>query len=180
MIIFVSNQLATVTHLLKRANIVVWQHEQVGIVSYHEFASNTLERVHGIILEITQPTPEMHYLLAQAIILQKPTLCLYSKHNVPRAMLAHLSKKNIPRSILVKSYSERTLEQIVQAFLLTIDRTVSIAEAPTIKFTLRLTPALEQYLEWLARQHNVNKAEQMRALLKQIIAADKEYQCYLE
>lgn len=182
MIIFVFDHTTNVSNLLQQTNITIWHYQTAGMVSYQEFASNTLQRVHGLILEITEPTPELHYLLAQAVILNKPTLCLYRKNKPPRDILSHLHKQNIPSRIVTKNYTVSTLEVVVQSFLQSIDTKITLTETPTIKFTLRLTPTIEQYLEWLAKQQpaNANKAEYIRALLKRAALQDSEYQKFLE
>lgn len=182
MIIFVFDPTTNITSLLQQANITIWHYQKVGMVSYQEFASNTLQRVHGLILEITEPTPELHYLLAQAVILNKPTLCLYRKNRPPRDILNHLHKRNIPPSLITKNYTVATMDLVIQNFLHSMDVKITLTETPTIKFTLRLTPTIEQYLEWLAKQHpaQANKAEYIRALLKRAALQDVEYQKYLE
>lgn len=180
MIIFVFDPTTAITTLLQRTSITILNYQKMGMVSYQEFASNTLQRAQGLILEITEPTPELHYLLAQAVILNKPTLCLYRKNKPPRDILNHLHKQNIPSRIMTKNYTVVTLEQVAQSFLHAIDTKIVLTETPTIKFTLRLTPTIEHYLEWLGTQQQANKAEYIRTLLKQSALNDSAYQKDLE
>lgn len=54
-------------------------------------------------------------------------------------------------------------------------------EKPTIKFTLRLTPSIIEFLEWKASRSKLSKADYLRKLLKEeIMPNDKEYKKHLE
>jgi hypothetical protein len=183
MIVFVAEHNSnTIAQLLKRINITVLHHNQPEAVQQPnpQFNFSILERVDALILEITQSTQEIHYLLAQAIILQKPTLCLYPKNQEPREILIQLSKKNIPRSIITRSYQLGGVDQVVEKFLRTIDHSISVEENTNIKFTLRLTPTLLHYLDWLERHEQVNKAELLRRLLRYRLEHDEAYQQFLK
>jgi len=53
----------------------------------------------------------------------------------------------------------------------------NLQEKPTIKFTLRLTPSIDQYLDWKAEKNNLSKADYLRKLLKEkIIPNDGDYE----
>lgn len=140
------------------------------------FAWNALERVDAIILEISYPADELHYLLAQAIVLQRPTLCLYPKNREPYEITSYLSKPNVPKSVQLKAYTKTNLRDVLHKFLHGIDKTVVLEETPNIKFTLRLTPAMEHYLNWLCRYKKVNKADYLRRVLKQDAEQNEDYQ----
>lgn len=140
------------------------------------FAWTALEHVDAIILEISYPAEELHYILAQAIVLGRPTLCLYPRNREPQQVLLHLSKPGVPKSVQTKSYSSTNVREVLGKFLSSIDRTVTLQDIPNIKFTLRLTPAIEHYLEWLARYQKINKADYIRKLLKDDAEGNGNYQ----
>lgn len=162
--------------LVEKTNIRIWT--SVNDVPSYQLKNSSLsalERVDGIILEITEPTPDIQFVLAQAIILQKPTLCLYEKNREPREMLTHLAKKTVPKFIKPKAYTTNSLESAVGVFLATLTPRSGIHETPSIKFTLRLTPSLEKYLEWLAKERDANKAEYIRKLIARELEQDEKY-----
>lgn len=177
MTIFLLNpSVAPIQELLNQPSLRVWA--DMNDVPTYALSGTTLgalERVDAIVLEITQTNPDVQYILAQAIILQKPTLCLYAKNQEPREMLSHLSKKTIPKCITVKCYSQSTLQEVVNKFIESVEPTAPTEEIPNIKFTLRLTATLDKYLEWLARERNINKAEYMRSLIKKQMDQDEKY-----
>ena len=178
MIVFVSQYNAPlITSIVKRDGVTVWSSiDDVPKSENNGFGFNALERVHAMILDISQPDPNVQYLLAQAIVQHKPTLCIYSKANVPRDIINYLSQKNIPASIKHKSYTSSSLEHVLEQFLQSTNTTLSSNETPSIKFTLRLTPTLDRYMKWLVDHRQANKAEYMRRLLTKAMKEDEEYQ----
>ncbi len=140
------------------------------------FSWTALEHVDAIILEISYPADELHYILAQAIVLGRPTLCLYPKNREPEQVLLHLNKPGVPKSVQKKSYTSTNVREVLGKFLNSIDRTVTLQDIPNIKFTLRLTPAINHYLDWLARYQKINKADYIRQLLKDNAEGNQDYQ----
>ncbi len=163
--------------ILTEANVKVWTDmTHIPDATMHSFSLNALERVDAIILEISYPADELHYILAQAIVLQRPTLCLYPKNREPRDMLMHLQKPNVPKTVQPRSYTSTTLKDVLNKFLQSIDRNVKLEDTPNIKFTLRLTPAIEHYLDWLGQYREINKADYIRKLIKEDADKNSDYQ----
>ncbi len=177
MIVFLLNpSKSRIAELLHQPSVRVWANiDDVPNYAQSGTILSALERVDAIVLEITQTDPDVQYMLAQAIILQKPTLCLYVRNQEPREMLSHLSKKTIPKCIVVKCYTKNGLPEVINRFIESLDGTGPDEEIPNIKFTLRLTPTLDRYLEWLMRERNINKAEYMRELIKKHMDQDEKY-----
>lgn len=177
MTVFVLNRSSMrIRELIEQPSIRVWS--SINDVPSYALAGVTLgalERVDAIVLEITESDPDVQYVLAQAIILQKPTMCVYAKNREPREMLTQLAKKTIPKCIHTKSYTGITLQPVLQKFIQSIQPEYSIDEIPNIKFTLRLTKTLDNYLAWLARERNLNKAEYMRGLIQKELDQDDTY-----
>ncbi|MFA6474799.1 MAG: hypothetical protein WCV88_01195 [Patescibacteria group bacterium] len=175
-IYLVNNAPTNIVSLLQHKNVNIWS-RTTGLPSVITgFSWNALERVDAIILEISYPSDELHYILAQAIVLQRPTLCLYPKNREPREMLLHLQKPSVPKSVVARSYTTTTISEVIGKFLHSIDHTVQLDQTPNIKFTLRLTPAISHYLTWLTEFKNVNKADYLRQLLKDTAEKDNDYQ----
>jgi len=182
MIVYVLNKSANdISAVVRQSGSTVWSSiHDAPQAALEGLALNVLERVDAIILEIAHPADELLYILAQAIIMHKPTLCLYPKDAIPGEILLHLSKKTIPHSILKKAYIPSSLTEIIKRFLATIDQSLDIADVPNIKFTLRLTPSLAEYLDWLVQDQAVNKADYLRVVLKSQLEQDQSYQRYLQ
>ncbi|MBI4407118.1 MAG: hypothetical protein HY565_01305 [Candidatus Kerfeldbacteria bacterium] len=171
----VNNAPTDLATMLKVAKVNVWSRLTPGS-NVSGFTWNALERVDAIIIELAYPSDELHYVLAQSIVLQRPTLCLYPKNRQPHDMLAHLNKPGVPKTVSTRSYSSTNVREVLDKFLQGIDHTVSLAETPNIKFTLRLTPAIERYLNWLAQYRKANKADYIRKLIKDDADKNAEYQ----
>lgn len=176
--IYLLNKAPTdIASVLHEAEVKVWTDmTHLPDAALSGFSLNALERVDGIILEISYPADELHYILAQAIVLQRPTLCLYPKNREPREMLLHLQKPTVPKSVIARSYTSTNLKDVLGKFLQSIDRTVKLEDTPNIKFTLRLTPALEHYLDWLSQYQGINKADYIRRLIKEDADKNADYQ----
>lgn len=177
MIVFLLNKgPLDISALLRQANVTVWTSIQdVPVHARQDFTFSALERVNAIILEIGYPSPELNFILAQAIILRIHTLCLYMKGNEPREMLNHLNQPHMTKTLRIKPYTRATIDSSINTFLKGIDRTVHLEDTPKIKFTLRLTPGLEHYLKWLATQKRVNKADYIRNLLRNDAERNEDY-----
>ena len=167
---------------LNQGGIEIWRKPQdvENMEVWDSLGRNPLERVDAMVLEISQINPQVNYLLAQAILLQKNTLCVYKKANPPRAFLMYLHKKNVPRCIQFKAYTDKALQGIVHNFLKHLKPTVALEEIPYIKFTLRITDSIEKYLTWKSKQQKKNKADLIRHDIEKQMADDEDYKKYLQ
>ena len=178
MIVYFSDRQKTkAEQILNSQGVLLWQKSSsAGTIDVWNTAEgNHLEKIDALILEITEPDSQINYLLAQAILLQKSTLCFFKKNNPPRQLLTHLRKKNVPHCIAAKSYVDNNLADVIIAFIKTLKPTVELSNIPNIKYTLRMTEALENYLNWKAKQTKINKADFIRDNLKKMMEEDEEY-----
>lgn len=135
-----------------------------------------LDRVNAVIVEGTEPDPEVGYLLAYAIGQKKPLLHLTRKgHNRQNPLETFTKSHRLPSSLVMAHYDPKSLERIVVQFLERLDG-ITFAEVADIKFTLRITPSIERYLDWKAKQGKMTKADFVRDVLNdEIIAKDEKY-----
>jgi len=150
------------------------KHEPKGWYAQHE----AFHMLRGLILEITEITPQITYLLAQAMFMKKPLLCLYEKSKPPREFLMLIRKKHCPDFIIMKSYTLQKIEATLNPFLASLSSEVMQTVA-NIKFTLRISPKIEQYLQWKAKQEGMTKANYLRNLLLALQQEDREYRQWL-
>lgn len=135
-----------------------------------------LDKVDAIIVEMTEPKETIHFLLAQAILANKPTLCLYKKNMPPRHIVQYIRSRKTPRPMKTFSYSSSTLQPAVYQFLRTYNPDgMGKEDHPSIKYTLRLTPKIDRYLHWAGTQQGKTKADVIRALLTGQAEDDEDY-----
>jgi len=134
-----------------------------------------LDEVDLLIFEITRPTQTMQFILAQAILAEKPTLCLYGKNQPPIELLQVIKYRSAPRPIKTFSYTDRNLSSAIAQFIQLNDpESQQHDDAPAIKFTLRLTPRIERYLTQYTKVQKISKADYIRALLTTLAKEQEE------
>lgn len=143
-----------------------------------ELGQSLLDQMDALVIEGTQSDPEVGYLLAYAISGKKPTLYLMEKGSQAKNPLSYLAPKNIPANILVRTYTDHTIDRAVSELLEQVEHS-EYAETPSIKFTLRITPLIEQYLHWKTHNTELSKADFLRQLIiDEVIKKDEEYKKY--
>ncbi|MDD5566852.1 MAG: hypothetical protein PHH01_01530 [Patescibacteria group bacterium] len=142
-----------------------------------ELGQSVLDQIDVLVIEGSGSDPEIGYLLAYAISAKKPTLYLMEKGSQANNPLVFLASKKIPSHVVVKIYSTPTLEPSLYEMLGQLEDS-EFAGAPTIKFTLRITHQIEQYLHWKTHNTNLSKADYLRRLIEDLIKKDEEYRKY--
>lgn len=134
-----------------------------------------LDYVDAIVIEGSEADSEVGYLLAYAIAQKKPALLLLRKGTTNRNPLASFGQR-LPKHLTMSFYRPETLEQQLISFLRQLGE-IEYQEVPSIKFTLRITPQIEQYLSWKTHNTKITKADFLRALiLDDVIAKDEAFQ----
>lgn len=133
-----------------------------------------LDFVDAMIIEGSYPDTEVGFLLAYAIAQKKPVMLLLRKGMAYRNPLATFGQK-VPSFVKTVFYVDDRLETAVVRFLSSLGD-ITYEENPTIKFTLRITPKIEQYLAWKAKKRKATKADFLRqAILDELMKNDEEY-----
>lgn len=136
-----------------------------------------LDEVDALILEITHPTQDTSFIIAQSLLASKPTLCLYGKNQAPRELISLIHKRQQPRSVRTFSYTDISLSVAVISFINKCrEHNTPRADDPSIKFTLRLTPRMNQYLQWLHQKEGIIKADYLRELINRDATRNMDYQ----
>ena len=134
-----------------------------------------LDKMDCIIIEASKPDQEIGYLLAYAISQKKPLLYLYHKSTPEKVAFGYLTKKNTPDFVKMKMYSAKDLDEVIHGFIHELESGRGLKEKPSIKFTLRITPQIERYLQWKSNRHKQTKADYLRELLEELIGKDEEF-----
>lgn len=138
-----------------------------------------IERIDGLIIDGTKPIDESGYLIALALTHKKPILYLAEQGKSFNNNLKHLEQNVATQSLLqLKHFTAQTIETIVAQFVENIEQG-SGREKPNIKFTLRITPRIERYLQWKTHNTNISKADFLRDIIEDIIDDDTNYQRHL-
>lgn len=135
-----------------------------------------MEQVDAVVIEGSDPTPETGHLVALALTYHKPILYLNERGRPVNYHLRRLQESKVASAYLrLESYGAESLANRLREFLRLVERGEGKLN-PTIKFTLRLTPAIERYLVYKSKGSKKTKADYLRDLLEQIATEDKEYQ----
>lgn len=131
-----------------------------------------LDKMDCFVIEASQPDQEIGYLLAYAISQKKPLLYLYHKNTPDRVSHGYLTKKNTPEFVCMEEYSRESLEQVLMNFIDDVSSGKGLKQRPTIKFTLRITPRMERYLEQKAKRSKKTKADYLRDLIDKLMEGE--------
>lgn len=176
-----SDQYVRIVEILRNAGIFVvsssnennTDFRKEDLEAMQESGEILLDKMDCFIIEGSQPDQEIGYLLAYAISQKKPLLYLYHKNTPERVAHGYLTKKNTPEFVCMEEYSRESLESVVMNFVDDVTSGKGLKQRPTIKFTLRITPRMERYLEQKAKRAKKTKADFLRQWLEQKMGEDE-------
>lgn len=114
-----------ISQIIKKNNC--WLSYKIGEHEYFNF-SNKIKRLVSsgnyvyrefidiFLLDATDPTLDIRYVLAHAVLFRKPVLCLYNKFRPPHDILTTLKKIAAP-NVHTKSYTPDTFNKTILNFL---------------------------------------------------------------
>lgn len=131
------------------------------------------------ILELQHGDAAVGYLLALAVSQQLPTLCLVARGSLlPEPLAAIRSDARCNRLVRLEHYVPERVGQTVERFVTEV--LGRGYERASIKFTFRLTPSLDRYLGWRAKQARSDKATFLRRFLgEEVVGKDERYREHL-
>lgn len=149
------------------------------LVELRESGGLVMDEMNAFIIDGTESSSDIGYLLALAISQKKPALYIYEKGTGSQDILKHLTSKKLPKTLQVKNYQKNTLEKTILSFLKTL-KGEEVKEIPCIKFTLRITPSIEKYLHYKTHNTKKSKADFLREYVERMMGIDKDYQDFLK
>ncbi len=153
---------------------------QEELEALNKSGGSLLDKMDALIIEGSEPDADLGYLLAYAMSMRRPTIYLYDKDVSNRGVLKYLGDRQVPSFIQVRSYSGDQIVAYVDQFITSLVGEKAEHE-PTVKFTLRITPSMERYLQWKAKKMGVTKADFLREQIDaQIISQDEGYKKFLK
>lgn len=149
------------------------------LLELRESGGLVLNEMDAFLVEGTESSPDLGYLMALAIAQKKPALYLYEKGSASQEIIKHISGPKIPPTLEVRNYRPPDLEKIVLDFLKTF-KGEAVKEIPRIKFTLRITPSIEKYLHYKTHNTAKSKADFLREYVEKMMELDEDFKGFLK
>lgn len=137
----------------------------------------SVDSIKGVICEMSEPEQDTLYSLAMGLMQKKPVLYLYQGKTAGKEFLRNLDKSQRDQ-LTIASYTAEDLDGHIAHFLTGVEAHPEPGDIPNIKFTLRITKRIEEYLAWRTHNLPMSKADFLRNMIEEMMASDDEYQRY--
>ena len=119
---------------------------------------------------------DVPFIIALALTRKKPVLYLLPEKQSLDPSLAVLARdKTFAALFSSVQVTSASFERQLIAFLIGNEQR-GLHEVPSIKFTLRLTPVMDRYLQWKSQRLGMRKADCLRQFIQEeLIKKDTEY-----
>ncbi|MFH1668167.1 MAG: hypothetical protein ABH884_04075 [Candidatus Komeilibacteria bacterium] len=144
-------------------------------------AGLSFANLNGLIIVHHDQNQEAGYLSALAISQKKPILYLLAKGSrLPEELSYIRNNKEVAKYLVVKFYDLNNINNRVAEFIELIEKGDAKWDMPTIKFTWRITPRIDRYLQWRTINTGQTKADWLRKyMVETLINEDEEYKKFL-
>ncbi len=143
-------------------------------VERDEDGSLDFDRIEAVIINGNENIVEASYVIAVAIAKQKSVLFLLEKGSlVPESIKDFRADKKMRNLFHLAFVTPEKLYKQVQDFIEKAEGETK--EYPSIKFTLRITPSMERYLQWKSKRSGISKADFLRNELASISQKDPDF-----
>lgn len=133
-----------------------------------------LDKMDAFIIDGSSGDSEIGYIVAYALFRKKHVLYLLPSGKDLDPALDHLSsRKEISPFFHLRHWTPQVLINHARDFIKLLSLEAGESEVPSIKFTLRITPKIDQYLTFRAKRSNAKKADFLRDLIEDEIKKDK-------
>ena len=133
-------------------------------------------KVDAVIVSGHDENSQQAYIIALALAKQKSVLYLLAKGGVINTTVESLrGDKRLQEYFSFSYFTKNKLAGIVESFVRKSEKG-NLAEVPSIKFTLRITPSIERYLQWKSKELGLSKADFLRNVIEEdVMGKDKNY-----
>jgi len=145
--------------------------------------SISYDQIEAVIIEGTHIAADTVYIIATALAYKKPVLYLMEKgHEIPEQLSYIRKDNNLGKNFFLKFYKSigKEVESVIFDFLGLLESGSLMREKVNVKFTLRVSPKIERYLNWKALNIKKSKAEYVRDILNKTAIEDKSYKSFLK
>ena len=145
--------------------------------------SISYDQIEAVIIEGTHIASDTVYIIATALAYKKPVLYLMEKgHQIPEQLSYIRKDKNLGKNFFLKFYKSagKEIETVIFDFLGLLESGSLMKEKVNVKFTLRISPRIERYLNWKTLNIKKSKAQYVRDILNKTATEDKIYKSFLK
>lgn len=143
-------------------------------VERDEDGSLDFDRIEAVIINGNDDITAASYVIAVAIAKQKPVLFLLEKgSSIPDSIKDFRADKKMSMLFHLAFATPEKLTKTIGDFIQKAEG--GVKEYPSIKFTLRITPSMERYLQWKSKRSGISKADFLRNELAQISQKDPDF-----
>ncbi|NCN51129.1 MAG: hypothetical protein GW762_03130 [Candidatus Pacebacteria bacterium] len=133
---------------------------------YVERSMNWIKTADVVVFETTKPDISIGYELAVAVSLHKPVIALYNdkKSNPPNSIKGVEKEK-----LQIVGYNEDTIDDVLDIIL------ENAAESADVRFNFFISPAIGNYLDWIAKNKKIPRSVYLRNLIQKDMEDNEEY-----
>lgn len=145
--------------------------------------SISYDQIEAVIIEGTHTFSDTIYIIATALAYKKPVLFLMEKgHSIPDQLEYIRKDENLGENFFLKFYKKdkKSIEDTILDFLELLESGNLLTEKVNVKFTLRISPRTERYLNWKSLGVKKSKARYLREMLDKMMKDDPKYKTFLK
>ena len=134
------------------------------------------DKVDAVIVNGQDENSQQAYVIALALAKQKSVLYLLAKGQAISTRVESLrADKKLKDYFSFSYFSKKKLAGLIENFVRKSEQG-NLVEVPSIKFTLRITPSIERYLQWKSKELGLSKADFLRNVIENdVMGKDKNY-----
>lgn len=138
-----------------------------------------MDKVDALLIYGQKLDAQAGYWLAWAVSKNKDVLCLLPEGSKIDAALEHLMTDSVAsKKLHLERYQAKDVLEKVANFLETFGQE-NLSELYNIKYTLRLSRKINEYLDWKSAKTQIDKATWLRENIQNLMDSDKDWQSYL-
>jgi predicted DNA-binding protein len=138
-----------------------------------------MDKVDALLIYGQKLDAQAGYWLAWAVSKNKDVLCLLPEGTKLDAALEHLLTDSVAsKKLHLERYQAKDVLDKVANFLESFGQE-NLSELYNIKYTLRLSRKINEYLDWKSAATSIDKATWLRENIQGLMEGDKDWQSYL-
>ncbi len=142
----------------------IFQNGKISHTHLHEQMHDTNISLFSCgVLTAESVTEQVRYSIATFLSLQKDVLVLIKDYkNIPQDILFTSRHKELQKHLRLEKFDEASLSDVLKRFLKDHGMDILGDQRASIKFTFRITPAIDRYLKLRAEKSHSTKADVLR------------------
>jgi hypothetical protein len=139
--------------------------------AYHKLIS-TLKKIDIVVVESSNPSNGIGFLVATALNEKKPVLALSeTKNKKSIEAFWYYAQKN--KLLTYYSYTLKDLEKVINEYVNKVKKIIDT------KFILIISPEIDTYLQWASDNRRMHKAQVVRRAVEEVMRNDKEFKKHI-